>query len=172
MEVTRKAARRLMIEKQGIGAFPDSVSKDMVYDTIDRLGCLQIDTISVIERAHYLTLWSRLGNYNKDYLDELAYKDKRLFEYWAHAACFVPFKDYRYYLHAMKVRKEEMEARFVKRTGKGVELLDAVLNRIKDEGALSSKDFDGPKRKGGWWNRKTASSDTRSTTFDNGSPPA
>lgn len=155
MEVTKEAARRLMIEKQGITSFPESVSKTKVYDTIDSLGCLQIDTISVIERAHYLTLWSRLGNYEKNHLDELAYKDKKLFEYWAHAASFVPFKDYRFYLHAMDVRKDEMKQRFVKRTGKDVEVLDTVLARIKDEGALSSKDFEGPKRKGGWWNRKT-----------------
>jgi uncharacterized protein YcaQ len=143
-----------MIQKQGISSFPDLVSKEMVYDTIDNLGCLQIDSISVIERAHYLTLWSRLGNYNKDYLDHLVYKDKKLFEYWAHAACFVPLKDYRFYLHAMDVRKEEMRTRFVRRTGKDEDLLDAVLDRIKKEGPLSSKDFEGPKRKGGWWNRK------------------
>ncbi len=143
-----------MIQKQGIEAFPEKVSKGTVYDTIDNLGCLQIDTISVVERAHYLTLWSRLGNYEKNYLDELAYKDKKLFEYWAHAACFVPFKDYRYYLHAMEERKAEMKARFVKRTGKDVQILDDVLARIKEEGPLCSKDFKGPKRKGGWWNRK------------------
>ena len=154
MEITKEAARRLMIEKQGITSFPESVSKKSVYDTIDSIGCLQIDTVSVVERAHYLTLWSRLGNYEKKYLDELAYEDKKLFEYWAHAACFVPLKDFRFYLHAMDVRKDEMKQRFVKRTGKDVEVLDAVLARIKDEGALGSKDFDGPKRKGGWWNRK------------------
>ncbi len=155
MEISRKSARRLMIEKQGITRFPESKGKKAVVDTIRRLGCLQIDTISVIERAHYLTLWSRLGSYDKNHLDESAYKDRKLFEYWAHAACFVPYDDYRFYLHAMKVREEEMKARFVKRTGKGVEVLDQVLARIKDEGPLCSKDFKGPKRNGGWWNRKT-----------------
>lgn len=155
MEISRKSARRLMIEKQDITRFPESNNKKSVLDTISRLGCLQIDTISVIERAHYLTLWSRLGSYDKNFLDELAYKDKKLFEYWAHAACFVPYEDYRFYLHAMKVREDEMKVRFVKRTGKDVEVLDQVLARIKDEGPLSSKDFAGPKRNGGWWNRKT-----------------
>ncbi len=144
-----------MIEKQGITQFSKSNNKKSVVDTISRLGCLQIDTISVIERAHYLTLWSRLGIYDKNHLDESAYKDKKLFEYWAHAACFVPYDDYRFYLHSMKVREKEMRARFVKRTGKDVEVLDRVLARIKDEGPLCSKDFEGPKRNGGWWNRKT-----------------
>ena len=155
MEISRESARRLMIEKQGINQFPESNSMKSVVDTISRLGCLQIDTISVIERAHYLTLWSRLGAYDMNHLDESAYKDRKLFEYWAHAACFVPYDDYRFYLHAMKVRQEEMKARFVKRTGKDVEVLDQVLARIKDEGPLSSKDFEGPKRNAGWWNRKT-----------------
>ncbi len=144
-----------MIEKQGITRFPESKGKKSVVDTISRLGCLQIDTISVIERAHYLTLWSRLGSYDKNHLDESAYKDKKLFEYWAHAACVIPYEDYRFYLHAMNVREDEMKARFLKRTGKGVEGPDQVLVRIKDEGPLCSKDFEGPKRKGGWWNRKT-----------------
>ncbi len=155
MEISRESARRLMIEKQGITRFPVSNNKQSVVDIISHLGCLQIDTISVIERAHYLTLWSRLGSYDKKFLDESAYRDKKLFEYWAHAACFVPYDDYRFYLHAMKVRENEMKARFVKRTGKNVDILDQVLARIKDEGPLCSKDFDGPKRNGGWWNRKT-----------------
>ncbi|MBT4321550.1 winged helix-turn-helix domain-containing protein [Candidatus Bathyarchaeota archaeon] len=155
MEISRESARRLMIEKQGITQFPESNNKKSVVDTINHLGCLQIDTISVIERAHYLTLWSRLGSYDKNYLDESAYKDKKLFEYWAHAACFVSYDHYRFYLHAMKVREEEMKVRFVKRTGKDVEVLDQVLARIKNEGPLCSKDFEGPKKKGGWWNRKT-----------------
>lgn len=155
MEISRESARRLMIEKQGITQFPKSNGKKSVVDTINRLGCLQIDTISVIARAHYLTLWSRLGTYDKNHLDESVYRDKKLFEYWAHAACFVPYEDYRFYLHAMKVRKDEMKTRFVRRTGKDVEVLDQVLARIKDEGPLCSKDFDGPKRNGGWWNRKT-----------------
>ena len=155
MDISRESVRRLMIEKQGITRFPESNNKKSVVNTIRHLGCLQIDTISVIARAHYLTLWSRLGTYDKNYLDESAYKDKKLFEYWAHAACFVPYDDYRFYLHAMTVRENEMRARFVKRTGKDVEVLDQVLARIKDEGPLCSKDFEGPKRNGGWWNRKT-----------------
>ncbi len=153
--ITKESARRLMIEKQGISKFLDSPNKDDVYSTIEDLGCLQIDTISVVERAHYLTLWSRLGNYNKQYLDSLAYDDRKLFEYWAHAACYVPYTDYRYYLTSMEIRKKELMARIQKRTGKGKELIDLVIQRIKDDGPIASKDFDSEKKgKGGWWNRK------------------
>ena len=156
MPVTRDTVRRLMLEKQGVGRFPDRVDKNDIYDTIDSLGCLQIDTINVVERSHYLTLWTRLGQYEKEDLHELAYRDRLLFEYWAHSACYVPFKDYRYYIKSMNVRREEMRARFSKRSKADPELLDRVLNRIRDEGPLSSKDFEGPKRKGGWWNWKPA----------------
>lgn len=156
MKVTKEAVRRLMITKQGINEFPTSAQKKDIYNTIDSLGCLQIDTISVIERAHYLTLWSRLGSYNKEYLHTLTYKDRKLFEYQAHATCFIPYKDYKYYIQSMEERKTEIESRFKKRMSDDTTIIDTTLQRIKDEGPLSSKDFEGPKRKGGWWNWKPA----------------
>src|SRR4029079_1088002 len=51
---------------------------------------LQLDSINVIDRAHYLTAWSRFGVYDRRSLDRLVYKRRVLFEYWAHAACLVP----------------------------------------------------------------------------------
>src|SRR3989441_7387702 len=51
---------------------------------------LQIDSINVLERAHYLTVWSRFGPYDRARLDRLVYRRRLLFEYWAHAACLVP----------------------------------------------------------------------------------
>jgi uncharacterized protein YcaQ len=145
-----------MIEKQLVADFPDNVSKARIYDTVDALGCLQIDTINVVERAHYLTLWSRLGLYNKEHLHELAYKDRRLFEHIAHAACYIPFKDYRFYLRSMEVRKGEMREWFARRSKADPALLDAVLQRVADEGPLASKDFEGEKKQGGWGNWKPA----------------
>jgi uncharacterized protein YcaQ len=153
--VSKESVRRLMIEKQRICNPSGSSDKESVYSMVDALGCLQIDTINVVERAHYLTLWSRLGLYEKRSLDALAYEDRRLFEYWAHAACYVPLKDYRYYMHSMEVREKAIINRLNKRTGKGRELVEHVLQRIRDEGPLASKDFDSEKKqKGGWWNRK------------------
>jgi uncharacterized protein YcaQ len=153
--ISRETARRLMIEKQGIHKEKTHPDKKQVYSTIDNLGCLQIDTINVVERAHYLTLWSRLGNYQKDLLDNLAYEDRSLFEYWAHAACYIPMKHYRFYIQSMIDRKKELIPRLKKRTGKGKNLIEGVLQRIKDEGPLASKDFKTEKKqKGGWWNRK------------------
>jgi uncharacterized protein YcaQ len=86
----------------------------------------------------------------------LAYDERRLFEHWAHAASYIPFKDYRFYLHAMEDRRQNMQNRFKKRTQADPSLIDQVLKRIKNEGPLSSKDFEGPKKRGGWWNWKPA----------------
>lgn len=155
MTVSKQAVRRLMIMKQMINN-TFSVDKKDVYEVVERLGCIQIDTINVVERAHYLTLWTRLGIYDKKDLWDLAYEDKELFEYDAHATCYIPFKDYRFYLQAMKLRREEVYSRFKKWSKTDPELLDSVLDRILREGPLSSKDFEGPKRIGGWWNWKPA----------------
>jgi uncharacterized protein YcaQ len=154
--MSKTAARRLMIDKQGVASSHGQADKDSVFRAVNGLGCLQIDTINVLERAQYLTLWTRLGPYDKSLLDQLAYTDRLLFEHWAHAASYIPFKDYRYYLRSMEERAKGMEARFSRRTGKDPDLMDAVLARIRDEGPLGSSDFEGPKRRGGWWNWKPA----------------
>lgn len=156
MQVSREAARRFMIERQGITEPQGDVGKRRVYDTVDRLGCLQIDTISVVERAHHLTLWSRLGCHEKGLLDELAYDDRSLFEHYAHALCYIPFKDYRFYLSQMERREEGMRERFARRTGSDPEFIDRVLKRVADEGPLSSSDFEGPRTVDGWGNWKPA----------------
>ncbi len=156
MSISKDAVKKLMLEKQGISIHRQQVNKTDIYTTIDRLGCLQIDTINVVERAQYLTLWTRIGQYNKEHLDTLAYKDRLLFEYFAHAACYIPFKDYRYYIKSMNIRKDTMKARFTKWSKANPKVIDKVLKRIQEEGPLSSKDFEGPKRASGWWNWKPA----------------
>ena len=94
------AVRALALHTQGLadpmrrGARPDI---NDVYSAVERVGWVQIDTLQVVRRAHYLTLWSRLGTYDPDHLDTLLFDDgstspdnnRRLFEYWTHAACII-----------------------------------------------------------------------------------
>jgi len=158
LAISNQTARRLMIEKQGFDPQPGTIEKKDIFETVDRLGCVQIDTINVVERAHYLTLWSRLGGYDKEMLHDLLYRDRLLFEHWAHASSIIPLKDYRYFIHPMQVRRANMVERF-KRWGKGdPEILDQVLERIRMEGPLASKDFEHKKEKPskGWWDWKPA----------------
>ena len=158
MEIDKATARKLMIEKQGFPLRPKKATKDDIYDMIDRLGCIQIDTINVVERAHHLTLWSRLGNYDKTLLHQLAYDDRRIFEYWAHAACYIPLKDYRYFLHPMETRHKSMVETFSRRNKGDPALMDQVLERVKAEGPLSAKDFEHKRKRPskGWWDWKPA----------------
>ncbi|MCJ7609386.1 winged helix DNA-binding domain-containing protein, partial [Candidatus Bathyarchaeota archaeon] len=154
MKVSRNAVRRLQLERQGIGVFPRSVDKKDVFEAVDRLGCIQIDTISVVERAHHFTLWSRLGCYDKRLLYDLAYEDRRVYEGLGHAASYLPLKDWRYFIHANRVRAEDYATHrgWFADTDPG--MLELVLKRIRKEGPLASRDFEENKPQGGWWSWK------------------
>jgi uncharacterized protein YcaQ len=161
LRITKEDARRFVVSKQCF-RFPQSdVSKEQVFRVLKTLGCVQIDTISVVERSHYLAFWSRLGNYRKEFLDQLLYPDRKVFEYWAHAASIIPIEYYRYFLHAMKERQKEMHAKAKRWLKEKASLLDTVLREIKREGPACSKDFKNEnkqkkKEASGWWNRKPA----------------
>src|SRR5690348_5999601 len=94
LALSARAARALMLATQGLLAPPAKpATKADVLACIRRMGALQIDTIHVVARSPYFVLWSRLGAYAPGWLDELL-ADGALFEYWAHAACFLPIEDF------------------------------------------------------------------------------
>ncbi len=154
--VSIDATRRLQLEKQGIGEPPKRVTKKRIEETVGRLGCVQIDTINVVERAHYLTLWTRLGRYNKEDLHNLAYTDQRLFEGWGHAMCYMPSSDWRYTIRANRERAKTRVIHTGWFSRVDDDLLEAVLERIRKEGPLGSADFEGKKPSSGWWGWKPA----------------
>src|SRR3954471_12602888 len=88
--ISAAAARRIALAAQGFGApRPDGANAGHVARAIERLGLLQIDSVNVLTRAHYLPLFSRLGNYDTALLDRAAWgrsSERRLFEFWAHEA--------------------------------------------------------------------------------------
>ena len=100
IEFSVEAARELLLAAQGLGSAPQRATKDDVRRIIRRMGVLQIDSISVVARSPYLVLWSRLGSYEPRWLDELL-AEGALFEYWSHAACFIPIEDYGLYRRLM-----------------------------------------------------------------------
>ena len=92
-EISASEARRIALTAQGFNALSRcaSVGAAQLRKSIDRLGLLQIDSVNVLVRAHYLPLFSRLGSYDMDRLDALvATKPKRFFEYWGHEASLLP----------------------------------------------------------------------------------
>ena len=153
MNLTLPQARAVMLAAQGLLEPPAApASPAAILEAIRRMGVLQIDTIHVVARSPYLVLWSRLGSYEPRWLEQLL-AETRLFEYWAHAACFIPIEDYPLYRRSMLDGKrgwwnaEEWLADHR-------EMVDQILTRIRLEGPLRSADFEGAKSPGGWWNWK------------------
>src|SRR5690242_7778518 len=101
MQLSHAAARALMLAAQGLHRHPTrAAARADVLETIRRMGALQIDTIHVVARSPYLVLWSRLGQYEPRWLEELL-AEGAIFEYWAHEACFLPIEDYPLYRYRM-----------------------------------------------------------------------
>ena len=94
-ELSRDEARRLALASLGFGAKrPARAGAAHVRATAARLGAIQIDSVNVLARAHYLPTFSRHGGYPMTALDDLAHGRRELFEYWGHAACFLPIDLY------------------------------------------------------------------------------
>ena len=88
-------ARRLALASLGFGRKkPARAGAAHVRATAARLGAIQIDSVNVLARAHYMPTFSRYGPYPIAALDELAHGARELFEYWGHAACFLPIEMY------------------------------------------------------------------------------
>ncbi|MCA8021943.1 winged helix-turn-helix domain-containing protein [Burkholderia metallica] len=150
------AARTLHLAAQGLLTPPRrKATKSDVLDTIRRMAQLQIDTIHVVARSPYLVLFSRLGDFSPQWLDEhLA--EARLFEYWSHEACFLPIEQFglmRYKMLDPSGMGWKYAAEWHEQHRPAIERL---LARIRDEGPVRSADFvrdDGVKGNG-WWDRK------------------
>jgi len=132
---------------------------DSMVDLVTDLGCVQIDTLHMVNRAHYLTMWARLGSYSIDEFHKAIYdpQHRRLYEYWGHAASVIPLEHYRYQMWKMDKYRSSPGAWFSRWLAEdgNRELVDQVLNRIRTEGAMRGADFEytGPKR-GSWWDWK------------------
>lgn len=119
---------------------------------IEHLGYIQIDTISVIQRAHHHTLWNRNPRYKPTHLDQLV-ANKNVFEYWSHAAAYLPFRDYRFSLPRKHALKTGDQSHWYDRDERMMKL---VLKRITTEGPLMAKDFEHTGKKIGEWKTKPA----------------
>ncbi|MEA3015568.1 MAG: uncharacterized protein QOI38_290, partial [Sphingomonadales bacterium] len=151
-----KEARRIALAAQGLaGRRPAGpVGAARLARETGRLAIHQIDSVSVLARAHYLPLFSRLGDYPRAALDEAAWgRKRRLFEYWAHEASLLPLD-----LHpVLRWRMQQadggqgmwsrMRAFAGERRGEAM----AVLERIRAEGPLAASDFKEQRSKSGWW---------------------
>jgi uncharacterized protein YcaQ len=145
--------RRIALHQQGL-LRNDSFGrgKGAVLRAIEQIGYLQIDTISVVERAHHHVLGSRVANYRPAMLEQLV-GERKLFEYWFHAAAWLPMADYRFSLPRM--HQLNGERHWFK--GSNPRLMHEILARIASDGPLRTRDFEDTRESNsGWWDWKPA----------------
>jgi len=146
-------ARKLTLLSQRIPPVNQSGSSiAATLSAIEHLGYIQIDTISVVARAHHHTLWNRNPRYSVSQLDKLL-ADKQIFEYWSHAAAYLPLRDFRFSLTRKHALKSGNQNHWYKRDDRMMKL---ILKRITTEGPLMAKDFEYTGKKIGEWNTKPA----------------
>lgn len=151
--ITLAQLRRFVVARQGYVTRPRSGSADDVVATVRRLSCVQLDSISTVERSHRITLASRIGSYPAGTVSRLL-ADGRIFEYWAHEACLLPIEDYPLHKWRMAQYREAHPWRgnvVARYPG----LREEIIERIRAEGPLASRHFEG-EGGGGMWNWKPA----------------
>ena len=150
------AARALLLSGQGLLADPERrVTPALVERVVRSLGYVQIDSINRIERAQHLILATRLDGYRHRHLTHLLERKRALFEHWTHDASVIPVGLYAHW-HPRFRRWETWargRARFKRRLGsKPDRVLKEVIERVRDEGPLTSADFEHVRKRasGGW----------------------
>jgi uncharacterized protein YcaQ len=149
MALTLKQIRRLALVGQGLSKTdPFGRGINAVERTIKQLHYIQIDTISVVQRAHLHVLNTRVSNFTEHMLHRLLAQRRTIFEYWSHAAAYLPMDDYRFYLPVMDAYAASRET--------DSKLRRQILDRIRAEGPLQSRDFADPRsgKGSGWWDWK------------------
>ncbi|NUR77320.1 MAG: winged helix-turn-helix domain-containing protein [Thermoleophilia bacterium] len=152
MAVSLAAIRRLVVGSQGFAARFRRAGEADVEAAIRRLTAVQLDSISTVDRAHRLTITARVGSYPADTVPQLL-RDGRIFEYWAHEASLLPIELWPHFRHVMNGGGHWSFHEHALR--EHADLVEPVLARIRDEGPLASRDFEG-QGGGGMWNWKPA----------------
>ena len=143
--------RRMATAQQGLRLTPRfAAGKDGSLQALQHLGYVQIDTISVVERAHHHVLWSRVPEYDVAHLNQLV-REQQVFEYWYHAAAYLPMRDYRFALLQMEAVRAG-NSRYFNRGDAG--LMREIMARVQDEGSIRLRHIakNPQDQSGGWWN--------------------
>jgi len=145
-------ARRVALAAQGFADPPPkrAVNASHFRRVLRRVGLLQIDAMNVLVRSHYLPIFSRLGPYDRQRLDDYAYSDRKLFEYWGHAASLIPIEHYTLFRHRMA--GSERGHRMSDVAAEHPKYVSGVLDEVRRRGPLAVSDLDDPRRRRGtWW---------------------
>lgn len=160
-ELSRREARRIALAAQGFGrAHPPTAGRARIEAVLQRLRVLQIDSVNVFERSHYLPLFARLGPYDRATLDRLLLRpsgerdaagfiEGAFIEYWAHEATFIPTADLGLFGFRMAAFRAKHEADLVEHRALG----ESLRAEIADRGPLAASEIElQPNvRQGPWW---------------------
>jgi uncharacterized protein YcaQ len=144
--------RAIVLRSQGLAdrESPFGLGKAAVLEAIQHLGYVQVDAVSVVQRAHHHVLWSRVPNYQPEMLHELQSPDAAVFEYWNHAASYLPMADFRFSLPLMRRHRRELHwSDDTPELRKSMRRLVALIRR---NGALKMSDVESAGSTGGWFN--------------------
>ena len=149
-------ARRIALAAQGFGRpKPHSVGTRQLGDALHRLGVLQLDSVNVFERSHYLPLFARLGAYNKADLDRLTFGRKaRYTEYWAHVAALIPLETWPLWRWKMREHRDKWVADPSSWVSVNHEMLDWLRAELAAKGPRMAGKLEhetGSQRRSGWW---------------------
>ncbi len=155
LDISAADARRLVLSLQGLSGNPGSKLKaDGLYDLIERMGYVQLDSVNTVARAHHMILFSRNQTYRPALLKTLHEKEARLFENWTHDACLIPTVFFPYWKRRFERHAETLAKRFIQwRSEDFTPVLSSVRERIRQEGPLMARHFETerPKNSDGWW---------------------
>ena len=154
-QLSRAQARRIALVAQGFRDPRHATPTMRTFSrTLARTGVLQIDSVNVLQRAHYMPLFSRMGPYDTGMLKRASEKaPRRVVEYWAHVAAYMPIELWPYMRHRMDGYRERGHAWTLEKAS--AQLVDSLISEIRDDGPKTSRDLDDglPRQKVNWgWN--------------------
>lgn len=148
-------ARRIALAAQGFGraAAPENGTRQLNL-LLQRLGLLQLDSVNVFERSHYLPVFARLGQYDKADLDRVTFRKRSNYtEYWAHEAAIIPVENWPLFRWRMNARRAKWESDPDNWVHANRPMLDWLRAELADRGptAASRIEHESGKGAGGWW---------------------
>jgi uncharacterized protein YcaQ len=147
-------ARRLALTTQGLaGRAPRRATARGLRVALDTLGAVQIDSINVVACSHELVLAARAGAVSATLFDQVVYRQRAAFEYWGHAASYLPIETYRLFLPRMRRMQAATRGWWSELRQRHRDLYAPVLDRIRADGPLPASAFrePGARRRGTWW---------------------
>lgn len=138
--LTKAQARHIWLRAQRLDTVaPFGDGPEATAAAVEHLGYVQIDTINVIERCHHHILWNRIPTYRRAHLRQAQSVDKSVFEYWTHALSYIPAKDFRFFIAAMKRHRRDGHKWFASVSTAD---LRKVMTLIRNDGALTIRDIE------------------------------